>query len=710
MNVTLNLPPDDSAHLPEPSDAAPALLVSVLGGASFLFEGREIRLRNRKARAMLAYLALSETGEEQRERIAGMFWSEASEEKARATLRQAVHEVRETMEAAGCDCLISTRMTVALRPGSFRVDLHELAEAVAARQAPDALLRQARLAETLLEGFEDLDPSFHGWVTGRRQTIHDRLMRGLEDGYRDTALPRRQRRRLAQAALLLDPTHEEACRVVMRCAAEDGEISAALRAYDELYRLLGEEYDQEPSAQTLELVAEVKQGKFDGAPDESEPKLSLEAEMRQAMVADRRDAAPPEPRRVPSKPALFVGPFAMSGISADQAHLVEGFRIELIACLARFREWYVTGTESDLAAEHGGVPISSRYAVTTTAYQGGATINVVMVLQEHPSALAIWGERFELRLDRWFETQQHIVRRIAATMNVQLSTERLARLASVPEGSLEAYDIWLHGQLVLNNWTAGDWNRTARLLARAIEREPGFSPLYSSLSQMNNVVHFVQPGMFRDERNTKRTLALAQRAVALDPRDSRAELCLGWALAFCRRFSQAALHMEIACELNSNDSWTLMSTAMFYAFYGDTDRAAQQATAALEMTLAPPRNHWVYLTSIRYLQGDHAGTIVAADRAQDGLLTVPVWRAVALFKLGRKEEARQDLARFYAGVRAEWASDEPPTAAAIGRWLLHLYPISRADMWNRIRDDLVALGLPVAEVAYHSQSGSSSSG
>ncbi|HTW70856.1 MAG TPA: hypothetical protein VME47_13280, partial [Acetobacteraceae bacterium] len=168
MNVTLSLPPIDPGESPEPNNPTPTLLVSVLGGASFLYGDHEIRLRNRKARAILAYLALSESGEEQRERIAGMFWSEASEEKARATLRQAVHEVREAMDAAGCPCLISTRMTVGLCAGSFRVDLRELLDAVAARQAPDALLRQARLAETLLEGFEDLDPAFHGWVTARR--------------------------------------------------------------------------------------------------------------------------------------------------------------------------------------------------------------------------------------------------------------------------------------------------------------------------------------------------------------------------------------------------------------------------------------------------------------------------------------------------------------------------------------------------------------
>jgi DNA-binding SARP family transcriptional activator/TolB-like protein len=696
--------------------APPVLTVSVIGGATFDYGGREIGLRNRKARAMLAYVALSETGAEQRERLAGLFWSEFGEQNARATLRQAVHELREAMLAVGCGALVGMRTAVGLRPGSFRVDLNEVLAAVAAREAPEALLREARMAEPLLAGFEDLDPSFHGWLTARRQTLHDRLIRGLEDGYRDAALPRRRRRRLAEAAVLLDPTHEEACRVVMQAAAEDGELGVALRAYDELYRLLGDDYDMEPSAVTQALVAEIKQGKFDAVaggeepasaypalahPALAHPALAYEAEMRQAQVAERRTVEPREPGSIPSKPALFVDMFTMTGVGKDQAHLVEGFRIELIVCLARFREWYVAGTDGDLTEEHGGVPVSSRYAVTTTAYQGGATINVVMVLHERPSNLAIWGERFELRLDRWFEAQQRIVQRIAATLKVQLSTERLMRLSHMPDASLEAHDIWLRSQLVISSYDAGDWNRTAQMLAQAIEREPGFSPLYSSLSQMNNVVHFVQPGMFRDEHHVQRTLALARRAVALDPRDSRAQLCLGWALAFCRRYSQAELHMEIACELNSGDSWTLMSSAAFHAYNGDTGRALKQVMTSMELTLVPTSTHWQYLTNIRYLHGDHEGTIIAADRAQDGLVTILALRAAALCKLGRTEEARRDVARFYANVRAAWAGDAASTEEAIGRWLLHLYPISRAEVWQRLRDGLALAGIQVTGLTHH---------
>ncbi|HUB11381.1 MAG TPA: BTAD domain-containing putative transcriptional regulator [Acetobacteraceae bacterium] len=702
MSQSLILPGTDAVVALETAAPAPLLLVSVMGGATFLYGDREIRLRNRKGRAMLAYLALSETGEEQRERLAGMFWSEASEQHARATLRQAVHELREAMDAAGCPALIGTRMTVGLRAGSFRVDLHELLGAVAAGHAPDALLRQARLAETLLEGLDDLDPSFHGWVTARRQTVHDRLIRGLEEAYREASLPRRQRRRLAQAALLLDPTHEEACRVLMRCAAEDGEIGAALRAYDELYRLLGEEYDQEPSALTQELVAEVKQGKFDAAVSSADGAVISAAEVNQAMVAPRDSAPRPQQQGIqPPKPALFLAPFAINGVDPDRVHLVEGFRFDLIACLVRFREWYVAGSDAEASNEHAGAPVASRYRLVTTAYQAGATINAVMVLEEQATGLAIWSERFELRIDNWSETQQRVVRRIAATLNVQLSIERLTRVSGVPDVSLEAHDAWLRAQSLLRHFSPENWNRAVTILAEAAERAPNYSPLYSSLVQMHNSVHIAHPGVLRDHAKEERTLALAQRAVALDPRDSQAELCLGWSLAMNKRYGQAQVHMGIACDLNPYDSWTLVSVALFHAFSGQVQQAQAMAARALEMSLLPSLRDWTYYATVCFLCGDDEKAVAAADLAQTMTPTLLAWRAAALWYLQRHDEAREDARQFLAVIRGNWFGVQPPTDAAIGRWLLHLYPIGHAPSWERLRAGVTAAGIPDGGMAHH---------
>src|ERR1700760_2853314 len=126
--------------------AGQMLRISVIGGAHFSYAGREIDLRNRKARAVFAYFAMPPTADEPREKLAGLFWSEFSEHNARATLRQAIHEFREALQTVGCSSVVSGRTSVGLRPGAYRVDLDEILTAVAAREAPETLLHQERLA------------------------------------------------------------------------------------------------------------------------------------------------------------------------------------------------------------------------------------------------------------------------------------------------------------------------------------------------------------------------------------------------------------------------------------------------------------------------------------------------------------------------------------------------------------------------------------
>ena len=107
-----------------------------------------------------------------------------------------------------------------------------------------------------------------------------------------------------------------------------------------------------------------------------------------------------------------------------------------------------------------------------------------------------------------------------------------------------------------------------------------FSPCYSSLVQMNNIEHFVHPGFLRDLDKARATLELAKTAVQLDPVDSRAHLCCGWSYVMALREAEAAPHMELACELNDNDPWTLLSCAHYSALLR-IDRAGPAAGRAV---------------------------------------------------------------------------------------------------------------------------------
>src|SRR4029077_2000504 len=277
----------------------------------------------------------------------------------------------------------------------------------------------------------------------------------------------------------------------------------------------------------------------------------------------------------------------------DNSHLVQGFSQHLAACLVRFREWNVVDRPSAAAVipAAGAVP---QYSIETTAYQAGAEINIVMVLRDEATGIYVWSESFRLGLGNWFEAQQRIIRRIAASLNVQLSAERLMRLAGEPDVSLDVYDRWLRGQNLMAKFEPESWQRAVTIFRDAIRENSAFSPGYSSLVQINNIEHFVHPGVFRDLGKARATLELAKTAVQLDPVDSRAHLCCGWSYAMALREAEAAPHMELACELNDNDPWALLSFAHYSAFCGSIEQAAARAEQALALSPAPSYLEWAY--------------------------------------------------------------------------------------------------------------------
>src|SRR5712671_360559 len=344
--------------------------------------------------------------------------------------------------------------------------------------------------------------------------------------------------------------------------------------------------------------------------------------------------------KAPAKTCLVLRPFAMHGIDSDHAHLVQGFHQHLAASLVRFREWSVVDRPPTEVVP--ALPdLAPRYSIETTAYQAGTEINMVMLLRDDTTGIYVWSESFRLGLDNWFEAQQRIIRRIATSLNVQLSAERLMRLAGKPDVSLDVHDRWLRGQNLMTKFDPESWRRAVTIFLEAIRENPTFSPCYSSLVQINNIEHFVHPGFVRDRDKAMATLELAKTAVQLDPVDSRAHLCYGWSNVMALRETEAAPHMDLACELNDNDPWTLLSCALYCAFCGSIEQAKLRARQSLALSLAPSYLEWGYHGIIRVLCGEYAGALEAIDRAEGVLQTLPAWRAAALFELGQPAVARE---------------------------------------------------------------------
>jgi TolB-like protein len=592
---------------------------------------------------------------------------------------------------AGFDGLAADKLAIRIDQSRVAVDLWDILEEAQAGRAHPLLLQFDRPLERLLENLETLDPAFRIWLLAKRQTLSERVRRLLENAIRDSGRLEAERETLARALMNLDPTHEEAARLLIRARAGAGDIGAALGIYKALWDLLDAEYDVEPSKETQELIAAIKLGQPAAG---AWPRVDVPDTSRGAGTAVALPEAPTLRKPWP-KLMVSVAGFEASATKPRHRYLVEGFRSELIACLVRFREWVVRDLTLSTAAGSQAAD-TAEYAVEASAFEASVdTLRLIVTLRNLTTNTFLWSERLNVSITNWFEAQQLVVRRITTALNVHLSAEHLISVAGKPPKDLNAYDLWLLGQATILSFDPKNWEVAKNLFRQVIAQIPDFAPAYSSLAQMGNSSHFLFPGVFRDSNSTGEALNYARDAARLDPIDSRSQLCLGWSHALAKHYEQATLFMGLACELNENDAWTVLSSAACFALCGQYEQARQLATHVLQLPLSPSPLQWSYHAAIRFMQCDYEGAVHAANAAGDANLTALGYWAPALFHMGDREGAAVALNRFFEAVRRRWVGTEPASDANITRWFLHLAPIKRSDDWLRLRDGLAGAGAPV---------------
>jgi hypothetical protein len=227
---------------------------------------------------------------------------------------------------------VAGRLSIHLDADKVEVDVESIIRAAEVGNVHPLLLNTPRLDERILEGMDDLDPSFRVWVLAKRQTIHDRLMRSLGAGLVTKDVAAGAKTEIATAIVDLDPTHQEARCHLMRAHAAQGDVAGALRLYKVLWNLLDRDYGMEPSPVTEELVARIKLGEFEQVAAKANAQGAGDRRALQAgsASADRVVPLPAADAKAPAKTCLVLRPFAMHGIDRDHTHLVQGFHGEII--------------------------------------------------------------------------------------------------------------------------------------------------------------------------------------------------------------------------------------------------------------------------------------------------------------------------------------------------------------------------------------------
>ena len=235
------------------------LQINLLGGVEVVAtSGEPIPIPSRKAATLLGYLALNARHGFGRGKLAALLWDGQFEEHARASLRQVLLTLRRVLPQSA-DVIVADRGDIRICPSAITTDVQEF-ERLLQECEPAPLTRAASLYRgELFDGIGATSMAFEAWLTAERQRLMSQAMVAmaalLSIGGReriDSVIA------LALRILAIDPLQEQVHRVLMRCYAQQGRRTDALRQYDRCRTALWKEVRAAPEGETERLQRDIR--------------------------------------------------------------------------------------------------------------------------------------------------------------------------------------------------------------------------------------------------------------------------------------------------------------------------------------------------------------------------------------------------------------------------------------------------------------------
>src|SRR5256886_2967786 len=225
-----------------------------------------ILVRSRKARALLAYLAMKPDYRARREELATLFWGDNPDSLARHSLRQCLISLRQDLCLAS-EILLVDREAIGLRAQFVSVDARAFMS-LARSAGPDGLAQAAELwrgaflPDVALD-IEEFD-SWHRQETDRLSAVaagvFEALCRNADaNGDGDRAIA------AAERLVALEPTREDRQRTALELLARHRGREAALSRAKLFTDLLRNELGVSPEPATRALIDAIKRGDFEQA-------------------------------------------------------------------------------------------------------------------------------------------------------------------------------------------------------------------------------------------------------------------------------------------------------------------------------------------------------------------------------------------------------------------------------------------------------------
>jgi len=373
----------------------------------------------------------------------------------------------------------------------------------------------------------------------------------------------------------------------------------------------------------------------------------------------------PDPNNTPQRASIAILPFTNMSSDPEQEFFADGLSEDLITDLSKVSGLFVIARHSTFAYKSKSIDIRQvgrelgvNYVVEGSVRRSTTRVRITVQLIDARDGSHVWADRFDRDLEDFFALQDEVVAKIVNAMADALPSASPPPKRRAP--NLEAYDLFVRGRVL--NMQSPEGNISAhRLLEHACEIDPGFAEAHAWLA-MNLLFGW----MYYDQEDSRtKVLALAQRAVSLDPNNADAHMVLGYVLIYngTGNLAGGREQFDIALNLNPNyaDAWIFLMDLQ--VLEGRPEEAVRAGQHAFRLNPHPPSYYYLWLGWALYAarRYDEIVSLLGHNDAR-GTNSLRIL-AGTLVKLGRLDEAREVARQFLIAVPqftvGNWAKTQP---------------------------------------------------
>jgi len=652
------------------------LRVSLLGEFQIFERDRPVRLRGRKARALLAFVATHPNRTVGRERAADLLWSDRGAEQARNSLRQTIAEIRAALPSSSA--IVVDRDTIGFSPGEPITDIQAISEAVGGGDAHRLADAIEQVGDMFLADLGGLSPAFDDWLLAERVRQTERLVETVLEGC--SVMMANARPSDIQTILRgldrLDPWNEAVARLGLEADFAAGDMAALHRRYRRLEEVLKREFGIRPAEETRLLFDRLSRSQ----PVQGPARVSIRT------TQDTKDypAVPP---------TVLVSAVETVTTSQEASEIAAIITDDIRTALAKHHELRVLSLDgSDLErVERFCAGAVSTYMLSGRLRQLGDEIRINLLIGRADNGVVIWSNQFVLDRDDLAEAVDQLVARAVGAAFPVIDRDLAADTNEQEDGDTVRTYIGAR-RLIAHGRTLEDVRRGVEKLEALIARDPRHVSSRLLLARMYNTDFWRHVAGHDVASFRARAAELTQQAMAIDPSSHQVQIRLAWCSLRERNWLRAEHGFRKALEQLGHDADSLNEIGFGLCHLGKLDEAEPLMQRAFTLNpFAPPDYHADYATLLM-MRGDPVSAeehyeVSGAQSSQYVALRLANSTSVPSFKEENRAKLRD---QFRSQFLDAWQPERAPTIDDILAWTRYTLPFRQEAHAKVLEEGLTA--------------------